>query len=140
MSKTKTPNLVFISKCPTTEYRNIFPVYGILNEKSAIEGMLKAQQNQKGLPILSPYTSFWQKFDVSFHVAFKTAKQRYTVDLPPVYGTLNDSKTKRGIAMYRLLSRYTALWKKIRCRSSRCLGFSAAASERRANDDIRVRK
>ena len=40
--------LVLISKCQTTVYRNILLVYGTLNEKSAIEGILKAQQNQEG--------------------------------------------------------------------------------------------
>ena len=32
----------------TTIYRKISPVYGILNEKSAIEGIVKAQRNQEG--------------------------------------------------------------------------------------------
>ena len=40
--------LVLISKCQTTVYRNILPVYGTFEEKSAIEGILKAQQNQEG--------------------------------------------------------------------------------------------
>ena len=40
--------LVLISKCQTAVYRNILPVYGTFDEKSAIEGILKAQQNQEG--------------------------------------------------------------------------------------------
>ena len=38
-----------------------------------------------------------------------------------VYGTFND-KTERGIPIYRLLSRYTALWQK-NVEIFRCLGF-----------------
>ena len=41
----------------------------------------------------------------------------------PVYGTFNDNKTKRGIPIYRLLSRYTDLWQKIRWGFSCCLCF-----------------
>ena len=40
--------LVLISKCQTTVHRNILPVYGTFDEKSAIKGILKAQQNQAG--------------------------------------------------------------------------------------------
>ena len=75
------------------------PVYGTLNEESAVEGILKPQQNHEGD---TDTTSFWQKYDVSFHVASKLPNKgiplisrQFTVH-PPVYGTLNDNKTKGG--------------------------------------------
>ena len=67
--------LVFLQKCQTTVYRNILPVYGTLNEKSAIKGILKAQQTKREIPILSRNISFWQKYDVACHVAFQNCQQ-----------------------------------------------------------------
>ena len=48
VSVTKTPNLSSFQNAKTTVYRNILPVYGTFDEKSAIEGILKAQQSQEG--------------------------------------------------------------------------------------------
>ena len=68
------------------------PVYGISNENQ----LLIAQQNQEGdtdvCRLLSRYTSFWQETMSQF----KTAKQRYTVDFSPVYGTLNENRLLRS--------------------------------------------
>ena len=43
VSYNQNSKLVLISKCQTTVYRNILQVYGAFDEKSAIEGILKAQ-------------------------------------------------------------------------------------------------
>ena len=50
---------------------------------------------------------------------FKTAKQRYTVDFTPVYGTLNETQLLRAqqnqegdTDIYRFLSRCTSCWQK----------------------------
>ena len=42
-------------------------------------------KTKRGIPILSRYTSFWQKYLVCLN--FQNAEQRYTINLPPVYGT-----------------------------------------------------
>ena len=86
------------------------------------EGILKAQQNQEGDTDTAAVYLFLTKMRCRFSCCFsKLPKQRYTVDFPPVYGTLN--KNKRGMPIYRLMSRYTALWQKIRLGFSFCLGF-----------------
>ena len=56
-----------------------------IERKSAIQGILKAQQNRgyrhcHGLPLFGKNT-------MSHFMFFKTVKQKYTVDFPPVYGT-----------------------------------------------------
>ena len=86
-------------------YRNIFAVYGTFDEKSAIEGVLKAQQNHEGDTDTVTVYLFLAKI---CRLNFQNAKKRYTIYFPPVYGTFYDNKTKRGIPIYRLLSRYTA--------------------------------
>ena len=101
-------------------YRNIFAVYGTFDEKSAIEGVLKAQQNHEGDTDTVTVYLFLAKI---CRLNFQNAKKRYTIYFPPVYGTFYDNKTKRGIPIYRLLSRYTALWQKRRRGFSFCLGF-----------------
>ena len=98
----------------------MLPVYGTFDEKSAIEGKLKSHQNQEGDTDIVMVYLFLAKMHC---LNFQNAKQRYPLDFPPVYGTFNDNKTKRGIPIYRLMSRYTALWQKIRLGFSFCLGF-----------------
>ena len=61
------------------------PVYGTLNENK----QLRAQQNQEGDTDTVTVYLFLAKNTMSL---FKTAKQRYTVDFPPVYGTMNGNK------------------------------------------------
>ena len=119
--------LVLISKCQTTVYRNILPVYGTFEEKSAIEGILKAQQNQEG--DTDTVTAYIFLAKIPCLLFFKMPNNgipliycQFTVH-QPVCGAFNDNKTKRGIPMYRLLSRYTVLWQKIRWGFSFCLGF-----------------
>ena len=109
--------LVFLLKCQTMVYRTILPVYGTFDEISCwghVEGTTKPSG---GLPILLRYYNMplFGKSTTSVFI-FKMPKTVYpwfhsqiTVH-QPVYGTFNDKKTNRGIPMYRLLSRYTALW------------------------------
>ena len=60
-------------------------VYGTLNESQ----LLRAQQNQEGDTDTVTVYLFLAKNTVSL---FKTAKQRYTVDFTPDYGTLNENQ------------------------------------------------
>ena len=47
--------LTLISKCQTTVYRNILPVYGTFDEKSAIEGILEAQNQEADTVAVTVY-------------------------------------------------------------------------------------
>ena len=103
------------------------PVYGPFDEKSGIEGILKAQQNQEGdIDTVTVYL-FLAKVQ---RLNFQNAKQRYnTIDLSPDYGTsaslryIQRRQNQERNTIHRLLSRYTGLWQRIRCRFSLCLGF-----------------
>ena len=59
--------LVFFSKCQTTAYRTILPVYGTFDEISYWEHVKGTTKPKGGLRILSRYTSFWQKYDICLH-------------------------------------------------------------------------
>ena len=76
--------LVFFSKCQTTVYRNISPVYGTFDEIS-YWGHVEGTTKPRGvLPILSRYTSFWQKYDV---LIFKMKKTGWHWFPSQIYGT-----------------------------------------------------
>ena len=114
---TKTPNC--LQKFQTTVYRNILPVYGTLNEKMSywghIEGTTKPRGGYRychGIPLFDKTTLFVIIFKMPNN-GIPLISRHFTVN-QPVYGTFNDNNTKRGIPIYRLLSRYAALWQKNR--------------------------
>ena len=86
----------------TTIYRKISPVYGILNEKSAIEGIVKAQRNQEGDTDTVTEYFFLTKIRCCLSCRFSKLPKngipsifrQFTVR-PPVYGTLNENKLLR---------------------------------------------
>ena len=92
--------------------------------------LLKAQQNQEGdTDTVTVYLFLAKITCTSYIIIFKMPdngipliSRQITVH-QPVYGTFNDNKTKRGIPICRLMSRYTALLQKIRRGFSFCLGF-----------------
>ena len=85
-------------------------------------------KTKRGIPILSRYTSFWQKYDVAFQ---KNKRMPWIFRQFTVHWTKKSfwghNKTKREIPIFRLLSRYTSFWQKIRCRFSFWLGFGGRA-------------
>ena len=84
--------------------------------KSGIEGIFKAQQNQEGytdtasvyLVLAQIRWLFSRCFSKLPYKGIPLSLCQFTVH-PPVFGTLNDNKTKRDIPIYRLRSRYTDL-------------------------------
>ena len=78
------------------------PVYGALDEKLAIEGILKAQQNQEGdIDTVTVYLFLAKITCLNLKLpnnGIPLIYRQFTVH-PPVYGTLNN-KTKRGIPIY----------------------------------------
>ena len=68
------------------------PVYGTLNENQ----LLRAQQNQEGNTDISFTVTVYLFLAKNTMSLFRTAKQRYTVDFTPVYGTLNENQLLRA--------------------------------------------
>ena len=69
------------------------PVYSTLNENQ----LLRAQQNEEDTNIyrlLSRYTYFWQKYDVSIQNGL--TNKCTPVDFSPFYGTLNENQLLRA--------------------------------------------
>ena len=81
---TKTPNLYSFQNAKQ-RYTGLFRQFTVHLTKSAIEGILKAQQKPRGLPILSRYNSFWQKYDVCLN--FQNAKNVIPLISQPNDGT-----------------------------------------------------
>ena len=63
------------------------PVYGTLNEKSAVEGILKAQQNQEGDTDTVTVYLFLAKIRYRFMSLLKLPNKGIPLISPPVYGT-----------------------------------------------------
>ena len=90
MSKKQNSKLVFFSKCQTTVYRKNLPVSGTFVEVSYLAHIEDTTKRRGGLPILSRYTSFWQKYDVCiFKIAKNGTPEYYCIPLisQPCYGT-----------------------------------------------------
>ena len=60
--------------------------------KSCIINGLRAQQTKTEIPIFTVCCHGIPLSGKNIMPSFKTAKQRYAVDFPPVYGTLNDNQ------------------------------------------------
>ena len=96
------------------------PVYGALDEKLAIEGILKAQQNQEGdIDTVTVYLFLAKITCLNLKMpnnGIPLIYRQFTVH-PPVYGTLNENKllrhnkTKRGIPIPFTVTAYLFLAK-----------------------------
>ena len=126
VSVTKTPNLSSFQN-DKKRYTGLFCQlrYMWRNQLQVLRAYWRHNKIERGITDTVTVYLFLAKIRC---LNFQNAKQRYIIDFPPIYGTFNDNKTKREIPIYRLLSRYTALWQKIRRGFSFCLGFRGRIS------------
>ena len=116
MSKKQNSKLVFFSKCQTRVYRKNLPVSGTFVEVSYLAHIEDTTKRRGGLPILSRYTSFWQKYDVCLN--FQKAKNGIPLIYQPDYGTLaslryiqqqqnqeGDTDVPFTVTVYRLMAK-----------------------------------
>ena len=78
---------IALQNCQTKVYRGFSASLRYIERKSAIEATTKP----RGIPIL-PFTVTGIPLAGKNKMSLKTAKLTYTVDLPPVYGTLNENQ------------------------------------------------
>ena len=103
---TKTPNLSSFQNAKQ-RYTGLFCQFTVHLTKSAIEGILKAQQNEEsdyrychGIPLFGKYMLFCISFKIN-------AKNVITLISQPDYGTLASlryipQQNQEGVPMYRL--------------------------------------
>ena len=84
VSITKTPNLYSFQNAKQ-RYTRLFCQFTVHLTKSAIEGILKAQQNREGYYRYCHGISLWQKYDVCLN--FQNAKNGIPLISQPDYGT-----------------------------------------------------
>ena len=112
------PNLVLIQNCQTKERVDFPPVYGTLNEIQLLREQQTKTKPRGGfqyLPFSVTYTSFWQEYDALIKNCHTKVYRGFFASLRYIERKIScwpHIKTKRGIPIYRLLSRYTFFWQK----------------------------